>query len=343
MKLLFFGDMAIPDIETYSKLDRFLNDKKLFKDKVVVGNLEGLIVDKEKALEKYTSQLFNITETLNLFKDNKYTVLTLANNHIKDIPNEFDNTIKSLKEKNIGYAGAGKNEDDSCKPHEFEINNKKYAVFSHCWNVMSKIMEKKSKEIFVNDKLYNELIEDVRNYKINNKETIIIVCLHWNFDFEMLPFPNHRKIAMKLIDAGVKYVIGGHSHVINGGEIYKDGIIIYGMGNFCIPSNKFFEGKLKYLNEATKQVILEVDEESNEISYYYIENSNITKENFKDGNIIKKYSKYRGMDEKEYLKYFRKNRTKKMLVPVYSKEKNTVKDMLTISRMKLLRRLKNIK
>ena len=51
MKLLFFGDMAIPDIETYSKLEKFINDKKLFKDKVVVGNLEGLIVDKKNALE----------------------------------------------------------------------------------------------------------------------------------------------------------------------------------------------------------------------------------------------------------------------------------------------------
>ena len=343
MKLLFFGDMAIPDNETYTKMYEFIKQNELFKNKIVIGNLEGLIVDKEKALGKYNCQLFNIKEILNLFNENKHKVLTLANNHIKDIPKEFENTLFMLNQNNIGYTGAGNNKETACKPYEFEFDNKKYAVFSHCWNVMSKIIEKKSSKIFINDVPYDSLIEEVKKYKINNKDTNIIVYLHWNFDFEILPFPSHRKIARKLIDLGAKYVIGGHSHVINGGEKYKDGLIIYGMGNFCIPNNKFLGGKLEYKNEATKQLIVEVDEENSKIEYYYIEKDTVIEENFETGDIIKKYSKYRNMGEKEYLKYFKKNRRKKLLVPVYDKEKSTLKDIWTIGRMKILRKVKNIK
>ena len=347
MKLLFFGDMAVPDDESYDSIRKLIINNNLFKDKLVIGNLEGLIVNEQNTLKKYPKQLFNTEKTLKLFKDTKYTVLTLANNHIKDIPNNFNMTISKLKNNKIGYTGAGLNYEEACKPHEFEIENKNYAVFSHCWNVMSKIMEKKSNEIYANDMQYEKLIYDIKKYKEAHMDTIVIVFLHWNFDYETLPFPSHRVIAKKLIDMGVNYVIGGHSHVINGGEKYKDGIIVYGMGNFCIPSNKFFGGNLRYTGESAKQIIIEIDDVTNEIIYYYIDDKGTIKEDFDNGSIIKKYSPYRNMNEKDYVKYFKKNRVKKIIIPVYKDEKNNIinhmKDTIVINRMRLFRTLKNVK
>lgn len=347
MKIIFFGDMAIPDNDTYMKLNKMVLDNELFKGKIVVGNLEGLIVNEENATKKYPTQLFNIKKTLDLFENSRYTVLTLANNHIKDIPEKYTDTLSELKNKNIGYTGVGNSPKEARKPHEFIIDNKKYAVFSHCWNVMSKIIEKKNNEIHINDMKYDELIKEIKEYKDMHEDTEIIVFLHWNFDFEELPFPSHRLIAKKLIDNGARYVIGGHSHVINGGEKYKDGVIVYGMGNFCIPGNKFLRGSLNYSNEATKQIIIEIDEEVNDISYYYIDDKEITKEKFDNGKIIKKYSTYEEMDEKEYIKFFKKNRTKKLIIPIYKNEKNSlsnwIKDIIVVNRMRLFRTLKNIK
>ena len=68
MKLLFFGDLAIPDEESYEELEQTLNKHKLFKNKVVIGNLEGVITEEEKALKKYTSHLFNQKYVLDIFK-----------------------------------------------------------------------------------------------------------------------------------------------------------------------------------------------------------------------------------------------------------------------------------
>lgn len=178
-------------------------------------------------------------------------------------------------------------------------------------------------------------------------DVTIIVYLHWNFDYEMLPFPSHRKFAKDLIDSGADYVIGGHSHMINGGEIYKEKLIVYGMGNFYIPSNKFFNGRLKYKGEAKKRIILEVDDETKEVNYWYLDDEKIVKENFNNGEIINKYSPYRGMSEEEYVKYFKKQRTKRFLIPIYKdykdSYKNKLKNIWVINRMRLCRKIKNIK
>ena len=43
--------------------------------------------------------------------------------------------------------------------------------------------------------------------------------------------------AENLRDSGVNVVVGCHSHCIQGGELYKEGVIVYGLGNFFIPWN----------------------------------------------------------------------------------------------------------
>ena len=347
MKLLFFGDMAVPDRESYQDLKKMIEDNKLFENKIVIGNLEGLITEEDEALEKYQSHLFNQKYALDLFEKSKKSVLTLANNHIKDIEEVFKNTEEELTKRKIGYVGASLNKEDVNKPYELMDEGKKYAIFSHCWEVMGKIIENKSNKIFLNEKPYEKLLEDVKKYKEENKDATIIVCLHWNFDFEILPFPSHRKLGKELIDNGATYVIGGHSHVINGGERYKKGIIIYGMGNFYIPSNKFFKGKLNYKAEAKKQIILEIDDENNKVKSFYVDDKQIVEEDFDTGNFINKYSPYRNMNEKEYVKYFRKNRIKKLAIPIYINNKNNftnkLKNLWIINRMRLFRKLKNIK
>lgn len=53
----------------------------------------------------------------------------------------------------------------------------------------------------------------------------------------------HRLFAKALIDAVANVVAGAHSHCVQGGEKYKDGYIVYGLGNFFLPHNFFQMGK----------------------------------------------------------------------------------------------------
>lgn len=349
MNLIFFGDLAAPEEVDVKIIKEFLERNELFKNKVVIGNLEGLIVSKEK----YNNSLYNDIHITELFKDTRKTVLSLANNHIKDIPDKFSSTIKILEQNNIGFSGASITGGNNLNPYEFEIDGKKIAVFNHCWNVMSRIMKNKSRKIQVEDKPYDNFIQKISNYKKENPTTLIIVYFHWNFDFEQLPFPAHRVIAKKLINNGVDFVIGSHSHLVNGGEIYKGKPIIYGLGNFYIPSGKFFDGKLMYPDVSDISLLLDVDLEKYETNLIWIKfdrnNKKIEilkKESFEDGKIIKKYSNYMQMDDKDYKEFFKKNRIKNKLVPIWYDErnniKNKIKDILITIRMKIFRTIKKI-
>src|SRR5690606_31988145 len=52
---------------------------------------------------------------------------------------------------------------------------------------------------------------------------------------EQYPQPLHRKLAKELIDIGADAIIGHHSHIIQGIELYQGKPIIYGLGNFYLP------------------------------------------------------------------------------------------------------------
>ena len=349
MKLLILGDLACPEKEDVIKLRNLIN---LFKDKVVIANLEGLLVDKKDALEKYNNALFNNIEVLEIFKETKKTIFSLANNHIKDIPEVFDYTIEKLNEKNIGFAGASRIEEESSKPYIFKDGSKEIVVFTHCWNVMSEIIYNKSKDIYIYDVDYEKFINQVKIYKQEHPNSYIITYLHWNFDFEKLPFPAHRVIATKLAQNGANLILGGHSHLVNGAEKINNSIAVYGFGNFYIPSNKFLNKKLIYPKESKLTLALELDFEENKAKCYWIENSEkdiriIKDEDFDSGDLINRYSPFRDMEERKYKKYFKGKRAKRTLVPIWYNEKNSfinkLKDYFILARMKLIRYLKNIK
>ena len=344
MKILCLGDFACPELNDVEILKNFNKKNDFFKDKIVITNLEGLLVkNEENLLDKYKNALFNNEKVIDVFANSKKVIFTLANNHIKDIPENFDYTLEFLKENKIGYCGASKDSVLSEKPLEFEIDDVKIAVFSHCWKVMSNVIKKKEKRIYINDISYKEFIKNVEEYKKQNPTIMVIVYFHWNFDFEKLPFPIHIDIAHKLIDVGVDMVLGGHSHLINGCEVYKGKPIVYGFGNFYIPSGKFLSRKLTYPENSLQNVALEFNTETNQSQIYLIKKNKIEaihdlkdKYKFESGNL----------NEKEYSKFFEENRTKKILIPVFRSTEdwlNGIKEFYVLLRMKCIRFLKGIK
>lgn len=59
----------------------------------------------------------------------------------------------------------------------------------------------------------------------------VVVSFHWGYEYERYPLPLHRKLAHAVVDAGASVVVGHHSHVYQGIEAYKQGLIYYSLGN----------------------------------------------------------------------------------------------------------------
>ncbi|HBP00552.1 MAG: hypothetical protein UU48_C0007G0006 [Candidatus Uhrbacteria bacterium GW2011_GWF2_41_16] len=62
--------------------------------------------------------------------------------------------------------------------------------------------------------------------------SIMIVSFHWGAEYEHEPNTDQINLAHVAIDAGADLVIGHHPHVLQGVEKYKDGLILYSLGNF---------------------------------------------------------------------------------------------------------------
>ncbi|HLD18072.1 MAG TPA: AmmeMemoRadiSam system protein B [Patescibacteria group bacterium] len=61
---------------------------------------------------------------------------------------------------------------------------------------------------------------------------LLIVSFHWGNEYEHFPIQRQKDLAHRAIDAGADLVIGHHPHVLQGMEKYKDGLILYSLGNF---------------------------------------------------------------------------------------------------------------
>ena len=61
---------------------------------------------------------------------------------------------------------------------------------------------------------------------------IVVVQLHWGYEYVMYPLRWHRDLARELVDAGADIVCCHHAHVVMGVERWNTGVIAHGLGNF---------------------------------------------------------------------------------------------------------------
>jgi poly-gamma-glutamate synthesis protein (capsule biosynthesis protein) len=73
-------------------------------------------------------------------------------------------------------------------------------------------------------------VRHVRNARKAGADLVIAYC-HWGKEWHFQPSPNQRRAAHDLIDAGFDLVVGSHSHVLQGSEVYRGKLISYSLGN----------------------------------------------------------------------------------------------------------------
>ncbi len=78
---------------------------------------------------------------------------------------------------------------------------------------------------------------DIRRAKDLHAQ-LIVACLHWGDEYQLLPNTGQKELADLLVDEGVQLVIGTHPHVIQPMELRYDeqgnprALVVYSLGNF---------------------------------------------------------------------------------------------------------------
>jgi hypothetical protein len=241
LKLLAVGDIFLKTYNNkppFERIDQILGTKD-----ILFGNLETTLSDTGKTQEKFVVISSSPQQAKYLVKSG-FDVLNIANNHIMDLGDEgFHNTLKALRDSNLRYIGA----DD--KPVFNPVIIEKGGITLGFIGCMKGGFSLPEKNIWIYDLNEDTVIKEIK--LLRKQCDFVIVSLHWGIENVNYPSPEQIITAHKLIDAGASVILGHHTHVIQGLEKYKEGLIAYSLGNF--------QFRTVYHPEINSSIILSLD------------------------------------------------------------------------------------
>jgi poly-gamma-glutamate capsule biosynthesis protein CapA/YwtB (metallophosphatase superfamily) len=238
----------------------------LFKNGILIGNLETTISDNNlKPLKYKNDKIISPVYALDSLKKLEMQMVSIANNHIYDYGREgLVDTIKNLEEQKITYVGAGKNKDDANSIKEIEINGWKTGLLARTFTCEAANSKFRNDEPQAAELNRNQLITNISNIK--NKYDLLIILLHFGFEYCEYPMFEDVVFCRKLVDAGADIIVGHHPHVIQGIEKYKNGIIAYSLGNFLFDTTDTDDRRV---NESfILNIKIKINKGKNDINYF---------------------------------------------------------------------------
>ncbi len=185
-------------------------------DDLTIGNFEGTLTESTDIQQK----AFNFKAPASyagILKAGSVEAVNVANNHSFDYGQQgFDDTKKNLTAANITNFGYD-------RTATYEVNGIKVGLFGIC-------------QLDGADKATTLMQSDIKSLQDEGCQ-LIIGMFHWGIEGENVPESEQVSLAHAAIDAGCDLVIGGHPHVLQGVEYYKNRYICYSMGNFCFGGN----------------------------------------------------------------------------------------------------------
>lgn len=199
-----------------------------FKDSdLFMLNLENPITARgTKVPKKYNFRMR--PDYIKILQDGGVDIVNIANNHIRDYGTQgLEDTIRYLDDAGIKHVGAGLDRADARKPVVIEIKGIKIGFLGY-YN---------SPDYTAGANPYNERIlkEDICNLK--KIADYVIVNFHWGEENLSYPKPYQITLAHLAVDSGADLIVGHHPHVLQGIEKYKNGLIVYSLGNFIFGGN----------------------------------------------------------------------------------------------------------
>lgn len=205
----------------------FKNLGELKEDDITFANLEGPASDVGNNVgSKYSFRMEE--KSLDALKNASFEIVSFANNHVGDWNvAAFKDTLVNLKEKGILYTGAGDNISDASKVRIIEENGVKvgFLAFTDVGPNWMASKENSAGILLASDP---KRIEYIKNAK--SEVDVLVVSYHWGDEY--VPFNARQKsLAESSIDAGADIIAGHHPHVIQDTVKYKNGLIMYSLGN----------------------------------------------------------------------------------------------------------------
>ena len=271
---IMLGGTGTPEFQRFGYDYPFEKTSVLLKQShIVFGNLEGPLTHADHAPvakkylyrsppEKVAPALLNAG----------FNVVSLANNHAMDQGAEgLRHTLDALDLVGIKHTGAGMNLAEARKPAIIESRGARVAFLAYTLTFPEEFWATADRP---GSPFGHETQVRADIVAAKSQADIVLVSFHWGQEGKTELRDYQRSLGRAAIDAGAAAVIGHHPHVLQGVERYKNGVILYSLGNFAFGTygpeafrsaiaqltfrdKKLAEGQLNPLNVRNAEVVFQ--------------------------------------------------------------------------------------
>ena len=240
MKIIFTGDICFRDLsfDDAQKCKSALEDvlPRFKNSDFIIANLETPMADpgKHKPIKKSGPNIISLPHNITFLKILGVDAVTLANNHIGDFgENAVEETLNLLELNKIGFCGAGANINKAYDALHLEKDGVSVSIISVCENEFGIATQDKYGSAGYNARM---LFNRIKTERLTADK--IIIVFHGGNEYNPLPSPDTVDRYRLICDMGADAVIAGHTHCVQGYELYNRKPILYSLGNFFFKSAK---------------------------------------------------------------------------------------------------------
>jgi hypothetical protein len=239
VKISFVGDINFTD-DVAQSIDQNGTTWPLDKIKPILAKSDFRVANLESPEgfggAKYCPKTYYFKakpKYLDVLKDAKFDLVSLANNHCLDYgPSVILQTEKELDARGIQHMGILHNASEENKPVIVKIKGYTFGFLAYC-NVCPEEFAAGTNTAGVSVGTYALVAKQIK--QLRSKVDFVIVFPHWGTEYYAAD-KNQKKLAKIMLAAGADAVVGAHPHVLQ--QVYQPDpthVIAYSMGNFLFP------------------------------------------------------------------------------------------------------------
>lgn len=214
--------------EWFEEIEPYLHESDL-----VLGNLETTLSGEDMEYTGFPA--FNSPEALaDNLKKAGFDIVSTANNHSLDRGElGVRRTLEHLEKAGLYFTGTARSQEERDSFLSVTKNGIKITFLAYTYGTNG-IQIPKGKEYIVN-MIDEELIRsDIQKARVNSD--LVVVSLHWGYEYNREPHPNQQKLSENIILWGADIIAGNHPHVLQPVEFIttesgRKGVIINSLGN----------------------------------------------------------------------------------------------------------------
>lgn len=209
-------------------------------------------------------------KTAQAIKEAGFSIVSFASNHCMDWGREaFFDTIHALKKQGLLVIGVGRNIEEARKPAIVECKGTRIAFLAYnsilpqgYWAETNRPGCAPMRGLTLYEQIEHDqpgtpcrihtfphrddlqaTADDIR--KAKSQADLVILSMHWGIHFIPAVIAEYQKeIARVAIDSGADLILGHHTHILKGIEVYSGKVVFYSLCNFALdlsPTKELLE------------------------------------------------------------------------------------------------------